>query len=383
MADRFTLQSGGGIIELQSSTDDLILQSNADGGASQPSTARRSALMTSVIAAAWSLVVATPLFATVGLQTQIDNPPTRLEDKRQAVVRIWEPTTWNAQRAKFAPDKSAPVTGVPFVREDIAGRWAELTWDIPQPRKAPIPDAVVVAAQVPFKRPSFVDQWTPSDWQTQYTRKVSTAGPELFTMPHADAGWKSIALWPQDQWDTQAIRKTPIPDAVVAPGQVPSVRAWLYDRWPQPGWASQQAPPSAISGPGPQVDSHPPRNNIYAIVSAWPEPDYQRPRLAKVTPSGPAVGNQQPAFTRPHLVVVLQSWDQATQIRQRRAVVLESGPEPPVIPPEVPSYPGYPVQGPKVTYTGPPPMVTASKNSPYLIGNPYRKTHNNGPHWPS
>ena len=32
----------------------------------------------------------------------------------------------------------------------------------------------------------------------------------------------------------------------------------------------------------------------------------------------------------------------------------------------------------KTNYTGPGPLVTASKNSPYLIGNPYRRTHNNG-----
>lgn len=55
-------------------------------------------------------------------------------------------------------------------------------------------------------------------------------------------------------------------------------------------------------------------------------------------------------------------------------------------PPPTTPWPGtgleYPYQGPKVTFTGTPPLVTASKNSPYLIGNPYRKTHNNGPHWP-
>lgn len=283
-----------------------------------------------VAIASWSLVAVTPLFATVGLQTQIDNPPVRQEDTRQAVVRLWEPTTWDSQRAKFTPDKANsadPVTFIPYKRQSFVDQWTPLDW--PTQRTKNIPTTGPEVYPMPHTDAGWrsVSLWPQDEWPTQYTRKVSTTGPELFPMPKTDHGqgiiqtwpqneWPSqftrkvsttgpevypvsrtqwgqniIRSWPQDQWDTQVTRKVPIPNAIAIPGQVPFARQWLFELWPQPEWDTQttrKTPiPDAIVAPG-QVSFERPW-----LFDRWPQPEWESQQTRKspiptVVPAGDA-----------------------------------------------------------------------------------------------
>ena len=95
---------------------DAFQVGKAQAGAAvpQPSTFRRNLIVTG-IAAAWSLAVVMPLFATVGYQTQVDAPPPKA-DKQQAIVRMWEPPTWDTQVTRKAPIPNAVVATTPFSR---------------------------------------------------------------------------------------------------------------------------------------------------------------------------------------------------------------------------------------------------------------------------
>jgi hypothetical protein len=308
------------------------------------------------IVAAWSLVVATPLFATVGLQTQVDRPPTRLEDTRQAVVRTWVPQTWDAQRATFAPDKTvATVAGPPpYTRLWLNDRWPEVTWDAqrvrqtpipdrhdppaysfpllvdrwPQPewpthitRKTPIPDAVVVAG-TPFVRQYLQDRWPPLDWDSQTTKK--TPIPDQ----HDRAAFSFPLLtdrWPQSDWDTQQTRKAPIPNAVILLPQIPYSLAPASPilLWPQPDW------PSQVTRKSPIPDRHdPPAYSAPLLVDRWPQLTWESQQNQKQIQEfvAPQIDNP-PGGQRLWLMPIVASWDPGPpQPIVRRVVWTPDGP---------------------------------------------------------
>lgn len=276
---------------------------------------RRTAMLAGVLAV-WSFVTAVPLFAAVGLQTQIDNPPIRgPEDRRQAVVRTWTPETWLAQRAPFAPNTSAPAQAVqvPYTRADIEGRWTELTWESQTSRKAPIPD-VHDRAAVTQVTGNLILSWPQAAWDSQTTRK--TVIPDR----HDSAPFvrQSFAdRWPEPTWDSQWTRKAPIPDASVAPDAPPlahrlgaiwtqwdtlttqplwqtsgyqdgavanppfrSVDAQALWEWPQSAWDSQ----TTRKAPIPDVhESAPPLRSSSAPIALWPPLEWAS-QSAKHTP---------------------------------------------------------------------------------------------------
>jgi hypothetical protein len=265
---------------------------SADG---QPPSSR-AAFMAGVVAV-WSLVTVTPLFATVGLQTQVDNPPPRgPEENHQAIVRIWQPPTWDTQRAQFAPDKTPTVapTVVPFAREDIAGRWAEQTWD------------------------------------TQYTKKLASTGPEVYPMPHTDAGWKSVSLWPQNDWSTQQTRKVSATGPEVYTMPKTDHGQGVIQIWPQNEWPTQVTKKVAYTGP--EVYPAPHTDSGQRVIAIWPQNDWPTQVTTKLTSSGP---NAFPVPRTQGEQELIRSWPQPewdTQTTRKTPIpdVVVAGDAPPV-----------------------------------------------------
>lgn len=308
------------------------------------------------ILAAWSLVVAVPLFAAVGLQQTPVVPPPR-NDKHQEIVRVWEQPQWNAQRAKFTPNKETsadPITFVPFRSKSTHTLWPALEWESQRTRKAPIPDAAVIKV-VPFSRLSSLSiaLWPQPEWPSQTSLKSPI--PDRHDPP-AHSFPLLVDRWPQPDWDTQRVRQTPIPDR-----HDPAAHSFplLVDRWPQPDWPSQTTRKTPI----PDVHDAPPINiaraafpisqweplawtvkrratrpipdtvaaadnplktleTVYALVLTWPDIDYPQPRRSVVTPSGPDVA--QPPASRRDLSLIQTAW-LATGYDQPKRVVLVHG----------------------------------------------------------
>lgn len=323
----------------------------------------RAALMAG-IAAAWSLVVAVPLFASVGLQSEASIPPPSQIDRYDSIVRTWEPPTWEAQRARFTPDKANsadPSVSMPFVRQSLIDRWPQPEWDTQQTRKTPIPD---VHDSAPFVRQSLIDRWPQPEWDTQQTRKTPipdavvvvvsvpfsrqayqplSAWQPLTVTPlwtsqgtqdaptplvYTDQSAQPIALWTPLTWETQQTRKTPIPDASAAPTSVPFSRASSFPirTWEPVEWTV----PSIMHAPIPDASAAP-ANVPFSRVSStpirlWSPADWTVQRTTQGIPL--TVSDAPPFGRRLWTATVLSSWEPGPPDPIRRRVVgTPSGPD--------------------------------------------------------
>ena len=253
------------------------------------------------IAAAWSLVLAAPVFATVGLQTQSDNPPPKTYTN-QAIVRMWEPPTWDTQVTRKAPiplsvsqapfsraayqsltawdtstvlplwqtvglqtqvDTPQPKTDKQYASVRI---WEPTTWDTQVTRKAPIPDRHDAA---PFFRPLLVDRWPQPEWDTQQTRKTPIPNRYDWVQRSLESA-RPITLWPQPEWPSQTTPKSPIATAATqTPFSRPAYQvltAWdastVLPLWKTVGYQTQ------VDAPLPKTDKQ------QGVVSLWPTPDW-------------------------------------------------------------------------------------------------------------
>jgi hypothetical protein len=219
--DRYLLEDGSGVLLLE------VIPV-------KPSTAVRNAIIGG-IAAAWSLVVAVPLFAAVGLQQTPVVPPPR-NDKHQEIVRLWEQPQWDAQRTKFTPDKETsadPVTFIPFTRKSTHTLWPVLEWESQRTRKTYIPNA-----KNPLSRTAYapIALWPQPEWNSQATRKLVQAF--IQTVPFSRNASNPITQWLQDSWPAQVTRKqVQEPIQKVVPYSRAAQKPIIL--WPQPDWLTQ------------------------------------------------------------------------------------------------------------------------------------------------
>jgi hypothetical protein len=233
---------------------------------SQPSTALRNAIMGGVLAT-WSLVAVTPLFATVGYQTRVDNPPPKT-DHRQAVIRVWEPTTWDTQytRKTPIPDRHDWVQQKPGTSPAVA-LWPQNDWPSQTTEKAPIPDRHDPAA---YSFPLLVDRWPQPDWPTQVTLKTPIPDAVIApsSVPYVPELAAPVWMWPQPDWPTQVTLKTPIPDrhdpAAWSDATSQPIAQWEPTTWTIPGQRYTPIPTVVVAG-----DQPPARVLNYATIDRW------------------------------------------------------------------------------------------------------------------
>lgn len=253
---------------------------------------------------AWSLVVAIPLLATIGVQAgPIPNP---YASPQQTLVAQWPQPEWSAQHAPFMPDKANsfdPLTLI-YKRQLVELLSPSLEW--PTQRAPRMPDKANSAdlAKTTFDKPDVVSLWPPLDWPTQITRKAPippVGAPPL--APHRAFveidRWSTVVpiplwqtfgtqsstpivnnppptnnsldllvgTWPQSAWDTQVTRKTPIPDVPAVPFSRIAFQG--IDRWESLTWDTQITRKTPIPSVAPQVDNPPPRTISYPIYDRW------------------------------------------------------------------------------------------------------------------
>lgn len=275
----------------------------------------------------------------------------------------WPQDDWSTQTPKkiYIPDAKDPWSRSPSTPIAI---WPQDEWPTQSTRKVSTTGPEVYPMPKTDWGQIIIRQWPQDEWPSQSTRKVSATGPEVYPVSRTEWGQRIVQSWPQSEWDSQFTRKAPIPDAVidnpppyrnfgavyarwdatdilplwqsagyqdgptVGSGDNPPFSSrhdalnLLVSTWPQPDWAAQQAPPSAISGPSSQVDNPPPKRPIPdAILSSW-EPRPLQPvwywRLMQDVPH---------PFRRDVLPIILDSWQVQEWPTQRTKKVTASGPE--------------------------------------------------------
>ena len=299
----------------------VLLQRSRPGVAPDvpPSMMPRLAAMAG-IAAIWSLVTVTPLFVTVGLQTQSDKPPLNTSDQL-AAVRAWEPVTWDTQVTRKTPIPAVTTISPAFERPWLMDRWPTDTWETQYTRKVPIPDRHDPPA---YSFPLLVDRWPQPEWPSQTTLKVNpyrTDNP--VTKTRADG---VVLQWPPLDWSTQVTLKTPIPNVVVAQPATPYVPElaspiWL---WPQAEW------PTQVTLKTPIPDRHDPpawSDASSQPITQWEPTTWTLP-VSRYTPVLPVVvaPDNPPADSRhTTLMGLVGTWPQDNWPAQRSVFSSQSG----------------------------------------------------------
>jgi hypothetical protein len=301
--------------------------------AAPPSDYVRRQAVTAGIIASWSLVVAVPLFAAVGFQSEISVPPVRTDPSHQLVYPQWTPPPWDTQYTRKFPVPTPDFVPRVLTSSSPIALWPQPDWPAQTTLKTPIPDAVA-ADNPPIRGVSpwtAISQWPQPDWPSQTTKKTAIPNVPLvakkaypwaaisrwdMTIPvplSSTYGTQSSAVvisqptpyrnhtntlvgtWPQPTWGTQVTRKTVIPDVPLVPFSRAAFQG--IDRWDPLIWDTQVTRKFPVPSQAEQVDNPPPYNIDYQVYNHW----FNRPITALWQPlnfrDGPSVappGDQPP-----------------------------------------------------------------------------------------
>ena len=255
----------------------------------------RSAMIAS-IAATWSVVTVTPLFASV-LLAHTSEPPVAHASRQlepASVIRALHPEpSWESQtRRKLVQPFVAPAADDPpfSTRHNYAGEWPVLAWDT-QHRAPLVPGSEINSP--PFStRHNYAGEWPTLSWGTQH-RAPLVPGSEIndpLPLSHRYTG-----EWPGLTWESQTrLKLVPIVEAPVVNDPPPLSHRYAGE-WPVAVWDTQHRAPLV---PGSEINDPPPLSHRY--TGEWSPLTWDTQTRIKLVPiAEEAVVNDPP----PHQIV--------------------------------------------------------------------------------
>jgi hypothetical protein len=337
-------EDGSGNYQLEDASGSLLLESST--GPEGPPPNKTRAIITAAILATWALTVATPLFATVGLQNgPVVQPPTRSAVTQSIIRQSWEPQPRVDQPRRFTP-QAGEVGKVPFARlpvgileswqpQQVGPLWRSVglqdgpvvkppvyskttqsvirqSWEpIPrayEPRRV-VPQPAVVA-QVPFARlpASILESWQPRQvgplWRTVGLQDGPVVKPPVSRTNTEIAlrSWEPLTAPVQPRRFVQpvvVVTDNPPPSSRV--NQLISIRTWDPPS-STPLWRG------VVLQDGPVVQPPVSRTNTEIILRSW-VPELAPSQARRFVQPGVVVADNPPVAHRLWLETVLASWE--------------------------------------------------------------------------
>lgn len=326
---------------------------------------RSKAILFSILAT-WALTVATPVFATVGLQSgPVVQPPKRSEITQQIIRQSWNPQPQVVQPRKFVPQVQADQR-VPFTRlpAQILASW-QPTQAGPLWRSVGLQDGPVVQPPVHNEQTQAIirQSWEPTP-RAYEPRRVVPQVPVVERVPFSRLSSSILESWQPRQagplWRSVGVQDGPVVQPPVRHTNIEiALQSWIQQA--QPSQPRRFVKPAAVVADNPPPSSH---VNQLIIARTWDPPTVSPLWRGVGLQDGPSVQqgdtppilhrlwldtvlaswepgpkrpvwfnriidlSTQPIQTRERLYQILSTWHHGPPVQQRRPVVTPSGIEP-------------------------------------------------------